>query len=285
MGVTVCGFCGAAMAGAAPALRPEDAEALWRGAAQATRVAHGARRWLLLGLGATAVGLAAGWLVLGAHGDSAAAPAVAAATAASKPPAAAGRGERSPAAAPPQPAVVRGETAVRLDEDRLHELADELAAAAASGDARRLVARVDARLRYKLRVDDAAGARELRGGKPELLAHWLAPWLVDELHGEFVDQTVEVERVAVDFDRRRGQIVRRIETAGDVSGIRFSRELLEPLALTGVVNRTAAARLELSPLRLPTSRCRGVETLRVAADPAGIKIVEAARVESCRPLD
>lgn len=285
LGVTVCGFCGAPMAGDAPSLRPEDAELFLRGAAQAGRAARLARRWLGLGAAAAAIGLVAGWVVFGAHkrGEAAAAASVERVSPAPSDEPRADEPIAGPGAAP-APSVVRGGGAVRLDESRLSELADDLASAAERGDGRRLAGLLDARLRYKVRVDDAGGARELRGGKPELLAHWLAPWLVDELYGEIVDQTIDVERLGVDADRRRGQIVRRIETVGDVSAIRFSRPLLEPLALRGEVDLETAARLELSPLRVPTNRCRAIESLRVAVDPAGIRIVEAERVASCRPL-
>jgi len=285
MGVTVCGFCGAVMARGAPALRRGEAEAIWRGTAQASRAARRTRRWLALAGAAAAVGLVLGWAVVRAGGARAAAspgaPADAATPPAAGPPATGAAEASAAAAAASPPTVVRGRGATRLDEDGLRAIAEELARLAAAGDAAELARRVDSRARYRLVVEDAGGIRELRGGKPELLAHWLAPWLAGETGGGSFDDTVEIERVAVEFDRRRGYVVRRIESAGDVSRLRLPRALLEPLAARGALDPATAEAVDFAPFRDAGDPCSIRETLRFAAGPGGLQIVDAERAASC----
>jgi hypothetical protein len=287
LGVTVCGFCGALMVRGAPALRSEDAEAFHRGAAQASRAARSAGRWLVLIGAALAVGLLAGWIVYRTTVQPSAEPAVASEPATMAPEAEPARASDGSAGAAGAPAaeVVRGGGTARLDDEQLHRFAEQIASAAERGDARWLVARVDARARYRLRLEDAFERRELSGGKPELLAHWLAPWLVSEIYGGSVDESIELDRVAVDFDLKRGLITRRVETAGDVSRLRFPRALLEPLALRGTLDLELAGRLDLSPLRIPTVLCSALETVRVATGPTGLRVVEVERTGRCRRLD
>jgi hypothetical protein len=289
-GVSVCGYCGALMSGGAPALRSELAEAATRGVAQASAATRGARRWLGLVAAALAIGLVAGWAAfqlasaarVPEDGGAAARPAAPEPTAAPEPaPASAPAGSDPVGVA--EPDVVRGRGVDRVTEDELLRLAEQLAGWAEQGDARELARRVDGRARYLLRIEDDDEIRELRGGKPELLAHWLAPWMVGEIFGGGALATIEIERVAVDFDRRRGLVVRRVEALGDVSRLRFPRALLEPLALQGELDLEQAERVDLSALRVAPAACTGTESLRFAVGPAGVKVVEVERAGRCRP--
>lgn len=288
MGVTVCGFCGAAMAGSAPVLRQGEAEAIWRGAAQVGRAARRTRRWLTLAAAAALAGLSLGWIAMTLAGAREAGDGAADSQAATAEPSDAVAGVAGDAADPaPTPvaaeaALARGRGVDRLDEARLGELADELARLAAGGDAAELARWVDARARYRLRVEDAAEVRDLRGGKPELLAHWLTPWMVAELDGGSSDDVFDIERVAVEFDRRRGYVVRRVESAGDVSRLRFPRALLVPLGLRGELELATAGGVDFGPFRDRGERCAGRETVHFATSPAGVKVVEVDRVGSCR---
>jgi len=288
MGVTVCGFCGAVMARGAPALRRGEAEAIWRGAAQVSRAARRTRRWLAVAGVAAVAGLALGWAVVRVAGERPPAAGDADASTESAPAASlpgAGRAdvaaEAQVVATPTAPPTLGRGGATRLDEDGLIAIAEELARLAAAGDAAGLARWVDARTRYRLVVEDAGGIRELRGGKPELLAHWLAPWLAGELDGGGFDDAVEIERVAVEFDRRRGYVVRRIDSVGDVSRLRLPRRLLEPLAARGALEPAAAEGVDFAPFRDAAERCAIRETLRFAAGPGGIRIVDAERAASC----
>lgn len=282
-GVTVCGFCGAPMVGGgALAVGP-------RGAGQAQEGSNPTRRWILLLGVALAVGLTVGWLLRagardagGSESEPDAFSESEAATASAGPSEGEWQGE-SAVADSAEPMVVRGSGAERMTVERLEAFAEELAALAAEGRSAPLAARVDPRARYRSTTVDAAGRRELDGGKAELLAHWLAPWLAAERAGGLVDELVELQNVEVDADPRQGVLVRRLEAGGDATSIRYPRGFLLPLATRGALAPNETAALDLSPLTESVSRCVTTETLRVAVTPLGPRVIAAERLGLCEP--
>jgi hypothetical protein len=275
-GVTVCGFCGALMAEAASPFRAASAEPPGR-----------SWRWAVLVAGALAVGLTAGILLRGFESSPPpAATARPSADGAAEPfgdeltPAAPPAGD-GPFEAAPGRAVVRGRDMGPLTVERLEEFAARLAELAATGDARALAAVVDTRARYRSTMDDAHGRRELDGGKPELLAHWLALWLAAERVGGMVDELVEMQSVRVAPDPRQGIVVRRLEAGGDVTRVTYPRELLGPLAAAGALAPRATEALDLAPLTAGHERCVATETMRVALAPTGLRVIEVERIGRC----
>jgi hypothetical protein len=281
-GVTVCGFCGAVMTGDRSPYRAAAAAA----AAAAEAAPRRRRRWAALVAAALGAGLAAGWIGMEAVRSLAGDPQAAAAPDAEP----ASRGAAAvpftgPAtevsAAGGGAGIVRGGASGPLTVPRLEELAERIGALAAEGDSRALAAVVDPRARYRATVEDGLGRRELDGGKAELLAHWLAPWLVAEREGGLVDETIELQSARLAADPRQGVVVRRLESGGDPLRLRYPPELLRPLGLAGALSPGAVAALDLSAYSSAGGRCVATETLRVALAPGGPRVVAAERAALC----
>jgi len=282
-GVTVCGFCGAPMVGGSALAGG------WSGAARADEEPLRWRRWASLMALALAVGMAAGWLLRtvpreDGHGEGEGAVTNRPESLLAEP--RADGGARTEAGERPvgnEPTVVRGQRGERMTVERLEAFAEELAELAADGRADVLATVVDPRARYRLTMQDPAGRRELDGGKAELLAHWLAPWLVAERFGGLIDEIIEVQNTALDADPRQGILVRRLEAGGDATRIDFPRRFLLPLATRGALAPNETAALDLSPLVDSNARCVSTETVRVAATPMGLRVIAVERIGLCEP--
>lgn len=281
-GVTVCGFCGA------PMVESTALDAGLRGAGQAVEEVKPGRRWASIVACALIGGLAIGWLVQtggreDATGEGEQVPVEALSAAAEATTGVDTWSDSTPATVAGEPSVVRGRQSDRMTVEGLEAFADELADLAADGRASELAARVDPRARYRLTMQDASERRELDGGKAELLAHWLAPWLAAERSGGLVDELIEPQSATIDADPRQGILVRRLEGGGDATSIRYSRGFLLPLAMRGALAPKETAALDLSPLTDPVVRCVATETLRVAATPLGPRVIAVERIGLCEP--
>jgi len=281
-GVTVCGFCGAVMVGGSSPFRAAAAAA----AAEAEAAPRRAWRWMAIMGAALAVGLAVGFVATdlartpAADADAAPQPELTAPEVSAAEGAAPGSAASEGSAAA-DPAVARGRPTGPLTVAQLEGLAERIAALAADGDSRALAAAVDPRVRYRATMEDAFGRRELDGGKPELLAHWLTAWLVAEREGGLADEAVEIQSARIAADPRQGIVVRRLQSGGDPTRVRYPRELLAPLAFAGALAPRAVAELDLAPFSRPGEGCVATETMRVALSPTGLRVIEVERFGRC----
>lgn len=269
-GVTICGFCGAPVVAlplrkSAPAALPGTRS----GQARPRRA-----RWVLGLLAVAAVGAALWQAGRGAAPTPAAEPGAKPAGTEVRREAVAGGGER--AAARGRPLALAGG---RLSEEWLAELAAELEARAEAGDAAGLAALVATGARYRSTIEDASEVRRLDGGVPELVAHWLTPWLAAEVEGLSIVERIDVREVELAPGGESGRISRRIEPATDPSRVRFPKELLTDLARGRTPSAAHLERLDLGAL--DGVACRVDEGIQVGATPRGYRIVSVERFGSC----
>jgi len=171
----------------------------------------------------------------------------------------------------------------RLTPDGLRGFADELERRAQAGPGSGLADLVDVNVRYQSVVEDGNERRELRGGAPELLAHWQVGWLAGEAGLPVPDDVIAVEEVTVAPSGTSGTVTRRVESTGDVARIAFPRPLLEELARRQPVDAEALGALDLRSLVDRPVDCRSRETIEVSATPIGIRVVAVQRRGDCRP--